>query len=105
MTNDKDINTDPLRFINAKIYTQADLDRARLEAARDARGEAAEDYAYAVRLATVMWRHYFPDVEDWQPLPTLNGVLSQIDNMIAGLLKAEQKPAKTFRIQEANGPF
>lgn len=69
------------------------------------REAAAEDYAYAVRLATVLRGHFYPDNEDWQPLETINGVLSQIDNMIAGLLKRSEKPARSFKIEEATGPF
>ena len=63
----------------------------------------AVNYEYAVRLATVMWRHLYPDNQEWQPLETLSGVLSQIDNMIAGLIKT--KPARSFKIQEPTGPF
>lgn len=63
-----------------------------------------ENYDYAVRLATVLQQHFYADNDDWRPLGTLNGVLSQIDNMIAGLID-KAKPARTFKIQEPNGPF
>lgn len=44
------------------------------------------DYDYAVGVATALWeRHYQTSAPDWKPLDTLIGVLTQIDNMIAGL--------------------
>lgn len=67
--------------------------------------QSTEDYDYAVRLATVLRDRYYSHVEDWQPLPTLNGVLSQIDNMIVGLPGGRLSKPKIFRIQEATGPF
>lgn len=70
----------------------------------ETRDQSTEDYAYSVRLATVLRDRYYPDVQDWQPLPTLSGVLSQIDNMIAGLPNPAE-PSRVFRIQEATGPF
>lgn len=54
--------------------------------------EGESDYDYAVRLARHLMTSRFP-VEGWAPLPTLSGVLSQIDNMIAGLTK----PKPTMR--------
>lgn len=43
---------------------------------------------YAARLAEAIWRkHYQQDAPEWRPLPTLAGVLTQIDNMVAGLTK------------------
>jgi hypothetical protein len=42
----------------------------------------ARDYNYAVRLARHLAATHFPDVADWRPLPDMDGVLSQIDNMI-----------------------
>ena len=42
---------------------------------------------YAERLATFLWEKYWKaDAPDWKPLSgDLLGLLSQIDNMIAGL--------------------
>ena len=45
-----------------------------------------EEYIYAKRLAKHLWEnHYKKKVPEWEPLPDLMGILSQIDNMIAGL--------------------
>ena len=45
-----------------------------------------EEYIYAKRLAKHLWEnHYKKKAPEWEPLPDLMGILSQIDNMIAGL--------------------
>jgi hypothetical protein len=53
---------------------------------------------YATRLATLLWeKHWKDDAPDWKPLPDLLGVLTQIDNMTAGLHRAQERresPAK-----------
>lgn len=47
-----------------------------------------EAYGYAQRLATSLWEDYYKDAApDWKPLDTTLGVLTQIDNMVAGILK------------------
>jgi hypothetical protein len=44
---------------------------------------------YATQLATWTWeKHYRDDSPDWRPLPDLMGVLTQIDNMLTGLVRA-----------------
>jgi len=44
--------------------------------------------AYAQRLATYLWeQHYKADAPDWKPLEDMTGVLTQIDNMIVGLVR------------------
>jgi hypothetical protein len=51
---------------------------------------AANDQAlgYAQRLATSLWeKHWKSAAPDWRPLPDLIGVLTQIDNMTAGLTR------------------
>jgi hypothetical protein len=41
---------------------------------------------YAKRISTYLWERHWREVNpDWKPLNTLMGVLTQIDNMIAGL--------------------
>ena len=45
-----------------------------------------EEYLYAKSLAEYLWeKHYKEDAPEWEPLADLMGVLSQIDNMIAGI--------------------
>jgi hypothetical protein len=44
-------------------------------------------YGYAKRLAVAIWEQHYKDVApQWNPLDDLMGVLTQIDNMIAGLV-------------------
>ena len=46
-------------------------------------------YEYAARLATALWeKHYKRFSPNWSPLPDLMGVLTQIDNMTAGMVLA-----------------
>ncbi len=55
----------------------------------------ADAYGYAKRLAEAIYQtHYKQDSTEWKPLDTTLGVLTQIDNMISGLVKkpSEQKP-------------
>lgn len=43
---------------------------------------------YAIRLAEHMWtKHYREDAPAWQAFPDLLGVLTQIDNMLTGLMR------------------
>lgn len=41
-------------------------------------------YQYALTLADVLMAKHYPDNKDWQPLGDLTGLLTQIDNMVAG---------------------
>ena len=46
----------------------------------------------AVRLAQVMWRRSYRDAAPhWQPLDDTAGVISQIDNMHAGVVEENEK--------------
>ena len=46
----------------------------------------------AVRLAQVMWRRTYRDAAPhWQPLDDTAGVISQIDNMHAGVLQDNER--------------
>jgi hypothetical protein len=52
----------------------------------DKPADSSLDYAY--RLAWALWeKHYKIDAPDWKPLPDLLGLLTQIDNMAAGLVR------------------
>jgi hypothetical protein len=44
--------------------------------------------AYARNLAVSMHRNHYADVKQWRPLPDVLGLLTQIDNMTAGLVRA-----------------
>ena len=46
-----------------------------------------KEYNYAVRLAYWLKEKHYKDNTGWEPEPDLMGVLSQIDNMICGLVK------------------
>lgn len=50
--------------------------------------QLAEAQGYATRLATSLWdKHWKQDAPEWQPLPDLIGLLTQIDNACAGLVR------------------
>ena len=47
------------------------------------------ELGYARSLAVGMWEHYYKaEAPNWEPLPDLLGLLTQIDNMVAGLPRA-----------------
>lgn len=51
-------------------------------------GAPFSNLKYAQRLATYLWeQHYKEDAPDWEPLGDMTGVLTQIDNMIVGLVR------------------
>lgn len=51
---------------------------------------------YAQRLATSLWeQHWKADAPEWKPLPELVGVLTQIDNAVAGLVRPIQTAEQT----------
>lgn len=53
-----------------------------------------DELGYATRLAESLWRQYYKaDAPDWQPLDTVAGVLTQIDNMVSGMTRATPQPA------------
>ncbi len=43
---------------------------------------------YATRLAIAIHAKHYAEVTQWKPLPDLLGVLTQIDNMTSGLIRA-----------------
>lgn len=46
--------------------------------------------AYAKTLAVAIHAKHYADVKHWQPLDTVIGLLTQIDNMTSGLVKGEK---------------
>lgn len=51
--------------------------------------QAGDDLRYATELARAIWvQHYFIDAPDWEPMESMHGVLSQIDNMVTGLSRS-----------------
>ena len=68
-----------------------------LDAARD---ELREDYAYAKQLLLSLHAKHFPDGSpDFEALPDLGGVLTQIDNLTMGLTRAAALKAPPTRAQ------
>lgn len=56
------------------------------------RKEQDESYGYAKRLAESIWKDHYKEISPhWRPFPTTLGVLTQIDNMIAGLEKSRKE--------------
>lgn len=62
---------------------------------RNLAGETPTEHAHrwATELAVSMGRKFYPEVAQWKPLPDLLGVITQIDNMTAGLVRAPQERA------------
>ena len=47
---------------------------------------------YAQRLAATIWeKHWKQDAPNWKPLDDVLGVLTQIDNMVAGMTRPNDK--------------
>jgi chromosome segregation ATPase len=62
---------------------QLKASRSQLAACEDQRDEAKRE---AVRLATAIWKtEYQDEAPEWKPLDSVAGVISQIDNMYAGI--------------------
>lgn len=45
-----------------------------------------DDLSEAVAIATAIRDRFYPSSTDWEPLDTVSGVLSQISNMVSGLM-------------------
>ena len=58
------------------------------------------EYEFARDLAICLWAMYYKDAApDWEPLEDLMGVLTQIDNMVAGIKKhPTQQEIKNYRM-------
>ncbi len=52
--------------------------------------DSGQAHRWATQLATNMAWKFYPEVTQWKPLPDLVGVISQIDNMVTGLVRATQ---------------
>ena len=75
-------------------YDKKELNKA-ITAIKEALAQPEQDntYTYASSLATAIWqKHYIKDSPKWKPLDTIDGVLTQIDNMTCGLVR--EKPAQ-----------
>jgi hypothetical protein len=83
-------------YLNCAIPT-AEAIKAALEAK-----DETYAYGYAKRLAEAIWsKHYKTTAPQWEPFDELIGVLTQIDNMTAGLISPPQrKPLTDEDIQE-----
>jgi len=65
-----------------------------------------EAHSYAERLAYSIWKQHFKEQSpDWKPLPDLLGVLTQIDNMVAGMTRKEKlnQPVGLIPLNRAQG--
>lgn len=98
MTSDRDIKDICSTLRQTSLHAAADL-------IEQLQRELDEAYREAKRLAEIVWRdHYKEKAPNWQPLDTTAGIISQIDNMIAGLveqLKASRKEGFRAGIEAA----
>lgn len=60
---------------------------ATLRAGADGLDQQQEALRYATELAKNLHTKHYSHVAEWEPLPDLVGVLTQIDNMTAGLIR------------------
>jgi hypothetical protein len=80
-----------------------DYDMAAGVAKKKIEHQLSGNYREAVRIATYLVKTHFPDNLDWQPLPTLSGVLSQIDNMICAWRPDTTIPAANKEVERLAG--
>jgi len=89
--------------IATNFFVEADNWYSSIREAIDAAmGEGVDnkEYNYAKELASAIWREKYKDESpDWEPLPDLMGVLSQIDNMIAGMIGTEYDNERIPRLE------
>jgi hypothetical protein len=67
---------------------------------RNSAGETPTEHAHrwATELAVNLHKKFYPEVTQWNPLPDLLGVITQIDNMTCGLVRGEPtEPSATPR--------
>jgi len=92
------------------VGTKARIERLEAEVERLRAQQAEPDaYGYASRLAVAIWeKHYKDSAPDWTPFSDLMLLLTQIDNMTAGLIRQPQQAEPLVRqwrsmtIQEIN---
>lgn len=65
------------------FYREPNVDPLWHESAKDSR----EGWDAAVRLARTLHEIHYGPITTWRPLPTIAGVISQIDNLTAGMVK------------------
>jgi hypothetical protein len=91
------------------IYGE-DAIRAALSAASAVRSEPEDELlrrelglarGYALGLAGALHRKHFPEVTEWKALPDLLGLLTQIDNMSASLVRTSPVQTREDGIREA----
>jgi hypothetical protein len=56
--------------------------------------------SYAHQLANHLHRRHYPEVQGWEPAKDLLGLLDQIDNMTAGLVRQPQAKLTYAQIAE-----
>lgn len=61
-----------------------------LQRCEKAEADLAEAQRYATNLCTAIVSEHYPENTEWRPLPSLGGVLSQIDNASTGLVNRER---------------
>lgn len=74
----------------------------------DKAAEAVPAYTYALNLAHNLRKRLYPENKSWEPLPDILGLLTQIDNMVAGLAhpqEAESLRAEVDRLRGTLKPF
>jgi hypothetical protein len=98
MTKDKalELALEALEYLATQIKPDYEHNKAitAIKAALKAKDEP-DAYGYAKRLAEAIWsKHYKTIAPQWEPFDELIGVLTQIDNMTAGLISTPQQEAK-----------
>ncbi|MGN6773139.1 MAG: hypothetical protein ACTHJQ_25320 [Rhizobiaceae bacterium] len=74
---------------DAKATAQSDFERRILSSLSPAEAGAGDVKGYAIRLLIALMERHYPDRSpEWAPLPDLYGVLTQIDNLSTGLVRA-----------------
>lgn len=92
--------TEPPTLIDAEHSRMMRAARPAPQPAADTRVDYAAALSYASSLAeTLHDKHYSRNVS-WKPLPDLLGLLTQIDNMVAGII-GNATPAPSDKIAEA----
>ncbi len=77
----------------AGLCEWSEVANARDEIGRRIEAAMARDLAYneAKQLSIYLHRqHYADSAPNWQPLSDLRGVISQIDNMVVGLVRKQE---------------
>jgi hypothetical protein len=74
----------------ADALTSAPTEQA--EPARNCAGETPTEHAHrwATELARSIAKRCYPEASHWEPMPDLLGVITQIDNMTTGMVRATQ---------------